>query len=289
METFTCCRRRFIFFGSIVGVLALTTILTASNYLRRTSWARAKEPLPRLMSYTFNNSGGPHSPPHGPTAQLSPAPTGLAKSRESPLDYEFVIAHYNEGLDWLRPIANRSHVYHKGKDETPPFAIRKWERLPNVGREAHTYLYHILSNYESLADVTVFLQGHGSRPDVPFCYPEPMDFVVHAKKNVFCIESFKYSNWNRINHIGKWRKDLDAGRMRRANLTVGEFYKTLFGSPHPDQVIRCSVGCFSATRENLRRHPPGFYRTAISFLDDHSNPEEGHYMERFWKIIITPE
>ena len=29
-------------------------------------------------------------------------------------DYEFVIAHYNEKLDWLAPIANHTHVYHKG-------------------------------------------------------------------------------------------------------------------------------------------------------------------------------
>ena len=31
--------------------------------------------------------------------------------------------------------------------------------LPNVGRESHTYLHHIVSNYDSLADWTVFSQA----------------------------------------------------------------------------------------------------------------------------------
>eukprot|EP01038_Epipyxis_sp_PR26KG_P013361 gene13361-17920_t len=34
------------------------------------------------------------------------------------------------------------------------------EQLSNVGCESHTYLNHIISNYEQLADVTYFTQGH---------------------------------------------------------------------------------------------------------------------------------
>lgn len=32
------------------------------------------------------------------------------------------------------------------------------EELPNVGREAHTFAYHLTARYDSLADYTVFLQ-----------------------------------------------------------------------------------------------------------------------------------
>jgi Protein of unknown function (DUF3431) len=31
--------------------------------------------------------------------------------------------------------------------------------LENIGREAHTYLYHICNNYRLLSDVTVFVQA----------------------------------------------------------------------------------------------------------------------------------
>ena len=31
--------------------------------------------------------------------------------------------------------------------------------MPNVGRESHTYLYHIVENYDNMADWTVFTQS----------------------------------------------------------------------------------------------------------------------------------
>ena len=73
-----------------------------------------------------------------------------------------VVAHYSENLTWLAPIANRGHVYHKGKNlQPPPLPLYAWERLTNVGRESHTYLYHIINNYETLPEVTGFIQGEG--------------------------------------------------------------------------------------------------------------------------------
>ena len=37
--------------------------------------------------------------------------------------------------------------------------VYKTINLPNIGREAHTYLYHIINNYDNLADINVFLPG----------------------------------------------------------------------------------------------------------------------------------
>ena len=55
------------------------------------------------------------------------------------LDYEIVVAHYNEKLDWVKPIANHSNVYHKGREmRPPPLQLYAWDKLPNVGREFHT-------------------------------------------------------------------------------------------------------------------------------------------------------
>jgi hypothetical protein len=35
--------------------------------------------------------------------------------------------------------------------------------LPNVGREAHTYLHHLHNRYDSLADVTIFLMASAGK------------------------------------------------------------------------------------------------------------------------------
>lgn len=70
---------------------------------------------------------------------------------------DMVVARYREDVAWLEPIARDCVVYNKGPAMT--CAFRALIELPNVGREAHTYVHHIVHNYDDLADVTVFVQG----------------------------------------------------------------------------------------------------------------------------------
>jgi hypothetical protein len=79
---------------------------------------------------------------------------------------EVVVAHFNEDLHWLAKLAQKEakdvliSVYSKGSDIVPDLPVEvKAERLPNVGRESHTYLSHIVKNYDQLSDWTVFTQA----------------------------------------------------------------------------------------------------------------------------------
>lgn len=69
---------------------------------------------------------------------------------------EIVIARYNEDLTWIEPYLSNTTIYNKGLDY-----IDNSIKIPNVGRESHTYLYHIINNYDNLADRTIFFQGGG--------------------------------------------------------------------------------------------------------------------------------
>lgn len=69
---------------------------------------------------------------------------------------EIVVARYNEDISWTKPFETITTIYNKGEDNIPNSI-----NLKNVGRESHTYLYHIVNNYDSLADITVFFQGAG--------------------------------------------------------------------------------------------------------------------------------
>ncbi len=62
---------------------------------------------------------------------------------------EVVVAHYQEPLTWLPRCLHPARVYSKGPGGD----------LPNIGREAHTWLYHCATRYNDLADTTIFLQG----------------------------------------------------------------------------------------------------------------------------------
>ena len=71
------------------------------------------------------------------------------------MNLELVVARHRENLNWLRRVPKKFRVtiYDKGghHDAKHP--------LPNVGREAHTYLHHIVTRYDDLAELTVFAQG----------------------------------------------------------------------------------------------------------------------------------
>lgn len=67
-----------------------------------------------------------------------------------------VIAKYKEDISWINKIKNHNITVYD-KSEVP---VEDSIKLPNVGRECHTFLYHIVKNYDNLDDITVFLQGN---------------------------------------------------------------------------------------------------------------------------------
>ena len=129
------------------------------------------------------------------------------------LNYEVVVAHYSENLEWLAPHAHYSHIYHKGNEVIPQFHYQQWEKLPNVGREGHTFLYHIINNYECLANVTVFVQGcledHFRMED---SYGNMNEYISRAAtKDLVYRQSVNYTSWGRIGYIGKYLEDFKQG------------------------------------------------------------------------------
>mmetsp|Transcript_2236 Transcript_2236/g.4092 ORF Transcript_2236/g.4092 Transcript_2236/m.4092 type:complete len:692 (-) Transcript_2236:163-2238(-) len=91
---------------------------------------------------------------------------------ESRTRIEVVLSHYDEDLSWTAEIPSmikdvapqpgqassataKVTVYTKSLHSHPKGA----HVLPNVGREGHTYLHHIVNNYDNLADWTVFSQA----------------------------------------------------------------------------------------------------------------------------------
>ena len=72
-------------------------------------------------------------------------------------NFEIVVAHYKEDLSWLEGIKRDCSIYSKSGDKNAPRC--SFHKLPNVGREGHAYLHHIVERYHTLAEVTIFLQG----------------------------------------------------------------------------------------------------------------------------------
>lgn len=105
---------------------------------------------------------------------------------------EIVLSRYNEDIGWSNVYSSIRTIYDKSI-EPNVLAIStpgKLIRLPNLGRESHTYLWHIVKNYDKLAAITVFSQasapqhgysGHRKGGGHLFANSSFHDFVLSEK------------------------------------------------------------------------------------------------------------
>lgn len=99
--------------------------------------------------------------------------TTTARLGRAGVDYfELVVAWYCEDEKWFIDFEGPLAVYSKKLDctsrlkkklekrpkESGPYIVKE---LPNVGREGHSYVKHILDNWDTLATYTAFTQGAG--------------------------------------------------------------------------------------------------------------------------------
>ena len=79
--------------------------------------------------------------------------------------------------------------------------------------------------------------------------------------------------------------------MRMSGLTPGQFWKFIFGADHPQSIKFSQGALFAVGADVITRRPLKFWQNLLKYFEDlkHKNPEEGHYMERFWMTIFSPE
>lgn len=78
-----------------------------------------------------------------------------------PKEITVVVARYEESVQWVEAYSDISVVYNKGPSQitVPNLPCASSVRMVNIGREGHTYLFHIIAKYESLAKHIVFTQA----------------------------------------------------------------------------------------------------------------------------------
>lgn len=212
---------------------------------------------------------------------------------------EFVVARYREDLNWLAECLYPGTVYDKSGGcrslaAALPEVFRRWncEPLPNMGREAHTYLTHILRRYDSLPDYTVFLQGDPF-PHMAFD-AAGLNAAAHGlaeRKKPFgglAYYKLKCDGLGRPHSLadpesrGKWAgwgKDIPVDRVHRA-LFAGE--------PPREYLVRAPAGLFFVSRARILARPRAFYRRALDLVeaDPHDAANTGHAFERLWHLIF---
>jgi len=198
--------------------------------------------------------------------------------------FQMVVARYNENLEWLLPFKDICIIYNKGNND---IILNKFNSisLPNYGRESHTYLYHIITNYDCLADKTIFFQGKINDHKILSMeeYFNNDDFT--GKFDKLDINIFK----RKITHENKWKIEYDSGNMRRSKYTPFYWLKNIVGlNFNENENLKIVWGANFAVSKNLiLQKPKVFYEDLLRYLDFHVNPEEGHFFERAWYTILN--
>jgi hypothetical protein len=198
------------------------------------------------------------------------------------MQYQIVVSRYNEDISYLFHLIDIIIVYNKGDDNiNQNFNSIK---LPNIGRESHTYLYHIIQNYNNLATKTLFIQGkindHKLLPGIEY-FKE--DYFI-GRKSKHNIELLK----NNIFHKGKYLKDLKNGNLKSSKYTPYNWINKIGLDISNLEDFEMIWGAnFCIHKDLILKKPKIFYENIIKYLKYDVNPEEGHFFERSWNLIFN--
>ena len=203
---------------------------------------------------------------------------------------ELVIARHEEDLRWVRRVPGeiRITIYNKGKTRALPEGFPERSgltvmSLPNVGREAHTYLTHLVARYEDPSPVTLFCQGHpfDHAPDLH----ERLRALVSGEETVDrfrwygILEETDDPRGRRL--FVPWSKNPE-----RHELETGRLYRALFGEESPEWFHFRGGAQFSVIREAVRSRPREFYQRALDLCL--SITLAAHSYERIWDRVFGP-
>ncbi len=191
----------------------------------------------------------------------------------------FVVARYNEDLSWTNDFS-RVHILNKG--ETLPDSFpHPVTPLPNVGREAHSFLWFIVQHYDHLPEHVVFLQGN------------PFEHYVDIPTLAEDVQKYGYTkNWTNASLWGESAphpdfnlREWQSKPLGHPDLTYGPWCKEMIGE-YPGIQEVYGGGHFGVHRSRILGRPRALYERLIAEVSYHNAPQEAHFIERAWIFLM---
>jgi len=179
--------------------------------------------------------------------------------------------------------------------------------LPNVGREGHTYMSHVVRNYDALANHTLFCQENPAWNQIY----HRLDVIFDAARTGFLSLGIEV----KCCQCRLLPRRLHCHYFAQHELCA--FYQFSKGQPSCSNDFKyVATACFVVSRQRIRRHPRAFYERWSELLaapPDHplfttnyslapgielgpyparpdgftaNNPILGHILERLWASAI---
>lgn len=197
------------------------------------------------------------------------------------------IAHYREDLEWLQKLKEDGYeilIYEKNTDLSNYKDYIKFNEqqvlLANIGRESHTYLTHIIQNYDNLRDYEVFFQGrvddhmdgHVEDNVKDLIGKDYLSWCTQCKTKIGCFTEEVYQEMKKKHpehkHINQY--------YTKDGLRDFLFFKETFPNlPIPTEPYYYNAfALFGVKREVIQYYPKEFYEKLLNYY----NPEYKNFM-----------
>lgn len=232
---------------------------------------------------------------------------------------DIVLSRYEEDISWTKPFATEANliIYNKGSP------LNGTIRLPNVGRESHTYLHHIVHNYDDLAGWTIFSQA--GEPSFGYAghLPRGVTFQDYLKQQV----STFWINTAAVTKTGEWEfcqafrpsfteraraapadpddrmrcpktdfgscksmggfNDFLRNKCTTQGLELEDYWTAYLGEASNLTTLYFPQGArFAVSRDKIWQRPVLFYRRLMELLAQDVDPCAGYLLEWTWPVVF---
>lgn len=219
---------------------------------------------------------------------------------------EFIVAHYDESFDYLKYLPNNQKItiYCKSnlRNQLPKTKHKiKFFFLRNVGKEYHTYLFHIIKNYSNLAKINFFfsasfLNVKDRTRNFTNVYEKVSSINKKKFKGLYTSHDkyflFKKLKPQLLNHKmrtykHKTHKGVEFKILKSKIFPLSKFFYTYFKGKKLDKYIKSLNGIFATNRENIKAIKKNVYKSIIKeYKIAGKDYESGFYLERIYPSIF---
>ena len=210
---------------------------------------------------------------------------------------EIIVARYNEKLEWLNEEPFNKYpviIYNKGPNDNfmKTNMIKNIINLDNVGRESHTYLYHVINNYDNLSNVTIFLPGSSSASYKKTKALNVFNNISENNNNIFsCMKENLYETQKNFT-IDYWLLSNEDNKTINSDAKIflsdkrpfGDWYNHFFKNKDINCITYNSI--FAVSKKTILNKPIEFYKSLLNEVNENHNPETNHYLERSWASVF---
>ena len=207
---------------------------------------------------------------------------------------DVIVSRYEKNVNWTNQFkSSRVFIYNKGDNNN-----NNYIKLPNIGRESHTYLTHIINNYDDMSNYLCFLQDnpfdHVRREITPNGLPAFIEsfseavllipapkYVFDGRKWILIAKDCDYSNHPSMFDfypLGlNYKCDLDGNPCNSEwYLKTTIFDKFFVDYPKNDEIFFTPGACFIVSKAAIHLRKKVFYE---KILEEFNRIDEEMYFK----------